>query len=190
MPGHDTTRDVYRQALPVILVSLVAGLFSGTILGSETMRAGISEVPGLLLLLPAFLATRGGVYGSLGARLSTGLHQGLIEPQFRLDRRLTNAIIASFLNGLTVSVFIGVMTFFWLRLFGSEGNVFELVGIMVVAGFLSAVLMISVLIAVIFVGYRRGLDPDNVIGPVVTTLGDVFGVLFLLVGIYVVGAVL
>jgi len=190
MPGHDTARDVYRQALPVILVSLVAGLFSGTILGSETMRAGISEVPGLLLLLPAFLATRGGVYGSLGARLSTGLHQGLIEPQFQLDRRLTNAIIASFLNGMAVSVFIGVITFLWLRLFGTAGNLLELVGIMVVAGFLSAVLMISVLIAVIFVGYRRGLDPDNVIGPVVTTLGDVFGVFFLLVGIYVVGAVL
>jgi mgtE-like transporter len=61
---------------------------------------------------------------------------------------------------------------------------------MVVAGFLSAVLMISVLITVVFLGYRRGLNPDNVIGPVVTTLGDVFGVLFLLVGIYVVGVVL
>jgi mgtE-like transporter len=144
----------------------------------------------LLLLLPAFLATRGGVYGSLGARLSTGLHQGLIEPKFRLDWRLRNAIVASFLNGMTVSVFIAVVTYVWLTLLGSEGNLFQLVGIMVVAGFLSAVLMISVLIAVIFIGYRRGLDPDNVIGPVVTTLGDVFGVFFLLVGIYTVGAVL
>jgi mgtE-like transporter len=190
MPGHDTAREVYRQALPVILVSLVAGLFAGTILGSETMRAGIAEVPGLLLLLPAFLATRGGVYGSLGARLSTGLHQGLIQPQFRLDRRLRNAILASFINGMTISVFIAVVTYLWLTLLGTEGNLLQLVGVMVVAGGLSAVLMISVLIAVIFVGYRRGLDPDNVIGPVVTTLGDVFGVFFLLVGIYVVGAVL
>jgi len=190
MAGHDTARDVYRQALPVILVSLVAGLFAGTILGSEAMRDGISEVPGLLLLLPAFLATRGGVYGSLGARLSTGLHQGLIEPRFRLDRRLRNAILASFVNGLAVSVFIAVVTYLWLTLLGTDANLLQLVGIMVVAGFLSAVLMISVLISVIFVGYRRGLDPDNVIGPVVTTLGDVFGVFFLLVGIYVVGVVL
>jgi len=90
---------------------------------------------------------------------------------------------------MTVSVFIAVITFLWLRLFGNAGNLLELVGIMVVSGFLSAVLMISVLIAVIFVGYRRGLDPDNVIGPVVTTLGDVFGVFFLLVGIYVGGTV-
>ncbi|WP_418285426.1 magnesium transporter [Halorubrum sp. DTA46] len=190
MPAHDSARDVYRQALPVILVSLIAGLFAGTVLGSETMREGISDVPGLLLLLPAFLATRGGVYGSLGARLSTGLHQGLIEPQFQLDRRLTNAIVASFINGMTVSVFIAVITYLWLRLFGGAGNLLELVGIMMIAGFLSAVLMITVLISVIFVGYRRGLDPDNVIGPVVTTLGDVFGILFLLVGVYVVGTVL
>ncbi|GAB3708282.1 magnesium transporter [Halorubrum pallidum] len=189
MPGHATARDIYRQALPVILVSLVAGLFAGTILGTETMRSFIGDVPGLLLLLPAFLATRGGVYGSLGARLSTGLHQGLIEPRFQSDRRLTNAIVASFVNGMTVSVFIAVVTYLWLGLLGSEGNLVELVGIMVVAGFLSAALMISVLITVIFVGYRRGLDPDNVIGPVVTTLGDVFGVLFLLVGVAVVGAV-
>jgi len=189
MPGHDSARDIYRQALPVILVSLVAGLFAGTILGSETMRRSIAEVRGLLLLLPAFLATRGGVYGSLGARLSTGLHQGVIEPRFRLDRRLTNAVVASFLNGMIVSAFIAATTYAALVLFGDGGNLLELLGVMLVAGFLSAALMISVLIAVIFVGYRRGLDPDNVIGPVVTTLGDVFGVFFLLVGVFVVGAV-
>jgi mgtE-like transporter len=190
MNGHETARDIYRQSLPVVLVSLVAGLFAGTVLGSETMREGIASVPGVLLLLPAFLATRGGVYGSLGARLSTGLHQGLIEPRFELDRRLTNAIVASFLNGMSVSVFIAVITHLALFVFGDQGSLLELLGIMVVAGFLSAVLMITVLIAVIFVGYRRGLDPDNVIGPVVTTLGDVFGIFFLLVGIYVVGTVL
>ena len=190
MNGHDTARDVYRQAFPVIIVSLIAGLFAGTILGSETMRNGIESVPGVLLLLPAFLATRGGVYGSLGARLSTGLHQGLIEPRFQLDRRLTNAIVASFINGMAVSVFIAVVTAFTLTLFGEGGNLLQLVGIMIIAGFLSAVLMLSVLISVIFLGYRRGIDPDNVIGPIVTTLGDVFGVLFLLVGIYIVGVIL
>ncbi len=190
MKGHETARDVYRQSLPVVLVSLVAGLFAGAVLGSETMREGIASVPGVLLLLPAFLATRGGVYGSLGARLSTGLHQGLIEPQFELDRRLTNAIVASFVNGMTVSVFIAFITYLALLALGQRGSLLELLGIMVIAGFLSAILMISVLITVVFLGYRRGLNPDNVIGPVVTTLGDVFGVLFLLVAIRAVRVVL
>ncbi len=190
MYGQDTAKDVYRDALPVILVSLVAGLFAGTILGSETMRNGIESVPGLLLLLPAFLATRGGVYGSLGARLSSGLHQGVIEPRFSLDERLSNAIIASFINGMVVSVFIAVVAFVVLALLGQTGSLIQLVGIMIIAGLLSAVLMLSVLITVVMVGYRRGLDPDNIVGPVVTTLGDVFGVLFLLVGIYLMELVL
>ncbi|MFP9190315.1 magnesium transporter [Natronosalvus vescus] len=187
MSAQASAWDVYRQALPVILVSLVAGLFAGTILGSETMRNGIERVPGILVLLPAFLATRGGVYGSLGARLSSGLHQGLIEPRFTLDTRLSNAIVASFINGMVVSVFIAVVAFFVLVLFGSGGSLLQLVGIMVVAGFLSAILMLSTLVTVVFVGYRYGHDPDNIVGPLVTTLGDVFGIAFLLIAIYLVG---
>jgi mgtE-like transporter len=50
--------------------------------------------------------------------------------------------------------------------------------------------MIGVLLSVLFVGYRRGLDPDNLIGPVVTTVGDVFGMLFLLVGVVLVELIL
>lgn len=191
MFGHDSAKDIYRGALPVIIVSLVAGLFAGTILGTETMREGIESVPGILILLPAFLATRGGVYGSLGARLSSALHQGLVEPRFDLgNRRLRNAVVASFINGMVVSVGIAVIAFLALLALGRTGNLVELVGIMVVAGFLSALLMLSVLISVLFAGYRRGLDPDNLIGPVVTTLGDVFGIVFLLIAIFLVGLVI
>ena len=190
MLGQDSAIDVYRQALPIILVSLVAGLFSGTLLGTETMREGIESVPGVLLLLPAFLATRGGVYGSLGARLSSGLHQGLIDPYFEWNDRLRNAIIASFCNGMIVSVFIAVLSWGVLLMLGREANLLELLIVLIVAALLSAFAMLGVLLTVIFKGYRRGLDPDNVIGPVVTTVGDVFGVVFLLIGISIAGVVL
>jgi mgtE-like transporter len=91
---------------------------------------------------------------------------------------------------MTVSVFIGMVAFVALVVLGRSGSLLQLVGIMVVAGFLSAILMLSVLVTAVFVGYRNGLDPDNVVGPLVTTLGDLFGVVFLLVGIYLVGLVL
>ena len=190
MLGQDSAIDVYKQALPVIIVSLVAGLFAGTLLGTETMREGIESVPGILLLLPAFLATRGGVYGSLGARLSSGLHQGLIDPHFEWNDRLRNAVVASFLNGMIVSVFIAVLAWGVLFVLGREGSLLQLLIVMIVAALLSAFAMLGVLLTVIFKGYRRGLDPDNVIGPVVTTVGDVFGVVFLLIGIGVAGVIL
>lgn len=187
MVDEASARRIFRQALPVLAVSLGAGLFAGTVLGTEAMRSGIESVPGILLLLPAFLATRGGVYGAMGARLSSGLHQGIIEPRFELSDRMRNAIVASFVNGMTISLFIGLLTWAVMRSVGQQADLVQLVLIMALAGLLSAVLMLSVLVTVLFVGYRRGLDPDNLIGPTVTTLGDVFGVLFLLVSIYAVG---
>lgn len=171
----------------MLLVSLVAGLFAGTVLGTEAMRSGIESVPGILLLLPAFLATRGGVYGAMGARLSSGLHQGLIKPRFEWSERVTNAVVASFVNGMVVSVFIGVLTWALLWVLGRSASLVQLVLVMAVAGLLSALVMLTVLITILFVGYRRGMDPDNLVGPTVTTLGDVFGVVFLLVAIYATG---
>jgi mgtE-like transporter len=192
MDARQEVRRIYRESIGILCVSLVGGLFAGTILGSEAMRTAFRQFPGLLLLLPAFLATRGNVYGAFGARLSSGLHQGLIEPRFDIgDRRLTNAIAASFINGLGISVLIGALSWGILRALGRESaRLFELVGITFVSGLLTSVVLVFGLLALVFGSYEFGLDPDNLIGPVVTTLGDVFGVLFLYVAVVVVGVVL
>lgn len=181
---------IYRESLPVLAVSMGGGLFAGAVLGSGPMVDAFERYPGLLLLLPAFLATRGNVYGAMGAKISSGLHQGLIDPAFEFDRRLVNAVAASVLNGVGISVFVGVVSWAVLRLLGREAaGLVELVGITFVAGTLTSVVLIVGLLALVFASYRRGLDPDNLIGPLVTTLGDVFGVLFLLVGVLAVEVV-
>ena len=38
-------------------------------------------------------------------------------------------------------------------------------------------------VAVVFAGYRRGYNPDTLVGPIVTTAGDIFGVAFLLLAV-------
>lgn len=179
---------IYRESIPILLVSLGGGIFAGSVLGSESMIAGFERYPGLLLLLPAFLATRGNVYGALGARISSGLHQGLIDPNFSADPRLVNAVTASFINGIGISVFIGALSWSILRVIPGRdpAQLAELVGIMLVSGVLTSVVLIGGLLALVFGGYRHGLDPDNLIGPIVTTLGDIFGVVFLLVALSVV----
>lgn len=182
---------IYRESLPVLLVSLGGGLFAGAVLGTEAMIAGFERYPGLLLLLPAFLATRGNVYGALGAKLSSGLHQGLIESVYPPDRPLANAIVASLVNGIGISIVIGLMSWSILWALGRpSADLAELIGITLVAGLLTSTVMIAGLLLVVFGGYTYGLDPDNLIGPVVTTLGDVFGVLFLYVAIALIGVVL
>jgi mgtE-like transporter len=190
----DARREVwriYRESIGILGVSLLGGLFAGLVLGSDAMRAGFADFPGLLLLLPAFLATRGNVYGAFGARISSGLHQGLIDPEFEFDERLVNAVVASFVNGIGVSVLIGFLSWGILRALGRESaRLVELVGITFIAGVLTSIVLVFGLLVLVFGSYESGYDPDNLIGPIVTMLGDVFGVVFLYVAIVVVGVVL
>ncbi|MFO7926371.1 MAG: magnesium transporter [Halobacteriota archaeon] len=180
--------SIYREALPVLFVALLGGLFSGLVL--EELLASVERFPGLLVMVPVFLATRGNVYGALGGRIASGLHQGLISPAFEWNERLINAVIASFVNGIFISIFIGVISWIALQLLRwPSAALSELVAIMLLAGTITSVVLIFGLLAILFTGYRLGYDPDNLVGPIVTTLGDVFGMLFLLVAVLVVEAV-
>lgn len=183
--------QVYRESLPVLLASLVGGLIAGTVLGSDAMTRAFEQFPGMWLLLPAFLATRGNVYGSLGARVASGIHQGLLEPEFEWQQRLVNAVVASYVNGVTISVFIATASWALLALLGRDSaSLVQLIAILLIAGTLTAVVLIAGLLTLIFASYERGMDPDNLVGPIVTTIGDIFGVFFLYVALVTVGVVL
>jgi mgtE-like transporter len=173
-------REAYREALPALGASVVGGLFAGVVLGG--MRSELQQVPGLLVLVPALLATRGNVYGSLGARLATGLHQGLLEPRFDLgNERLRGAIAAAITNGLFVSVFAATAAYVLLSLLGeAAAPLSTLVAVSLLAGLLSGITLTVAVVSVVFVGFRRGQNPDTLVGPIVTTTGDVFGMAFLL----------
>jgi len=185
MSTRDVFWSIYREALPILLIALGGGLFAGLVL--EGILESVERFPGLLVMVPVFLATRGNVYGALGGRISSGLHQGLIPPRFERNERLINAVLASFINGIGISIVIGVITWIALLVIGWEvAAVYELVGIMLIAGVLTSVVLIAGLLALIFTGYKYGYDPDNLVGPIVTTLGDIFGMLFLLFAIGIV----
>ena len=181
MTVRDAAWAAYREALPALVASLVGGLIAGLVLSG--MRGELRDVSGLLVLVPALLATRGNVYGSLGARVSTALHQGLVEPRVRAgDARLRAAVAAALANGLLASVVAAVATFGILTILGDPvAPLPTLIAIAVLSGVLSGVTLVVVVVTAVFAGYRRGRDPDTLVGPLVTTTGDVFGMVFLLV---------
>jgi len=180
MTVREVARQAYRESLPVLALSAVGGLFAGVVLGG--MDAELEQVAGLLVLVPALLATRGNVYGSLGARLGSALHQGLVDPTFSTDDERVNAAVAAALaNGAMISGIAAVLTVALLGALGRpSASLATLVAIALLAGLTSGILLTIAVVSVVFVGYRRGLNPDTLAGPVVTTTGDVVGVATLL----------
>lgn len=180
MPVRAAIVDAYRGALPTLLVSAVGGLLAGAILSG--MDTDLAAVQGLLVMVPAFLAIRGSVYGSLGSKLSSALHQGLIEPRVHYDWRLRNAVVAAVLNGVTASLFAALATVVILGVLGRAVAPFWLLAIIaLVGGLVAGIVLVAVIVTVVLISYQRGLNPDNIVGPTVTTAGDVFGMAALLV---------
>jgi mgtE-like transporter len=85
------------------------------------------------------------------------------------------------------SLFASVVAFAVLTVLGSRvAPLGALVGVALIAGLLSGGALTVVVVTVVFAGYRRGYNPDTLVGPLVTTTGDVFGTLFLLVAVRIV----
>jgi mgtE-like transporter len=180
MSVRSVVADAYRGALPTLLVSAVGGLLAGTVLAG--MDDELAAVDGLLVLVPAFLAIRGSVYGSLGARLSSALHQGLVEPVFEPTKPLVRAVAAALTNGVTASLFAAALAVAVLRVLGRPVAPLRTLGLVaLLGGLLAGAALTTTVVTVVFLGYRRGMNPDDLVGPAVTTAGDVFGMLALLV---------
>ena len=189
MTVREVAVNAYREALPILSVSALGGLFAGLVLGG--MEAELREIRGLLVLVPALLATRGNVYGSLGARLGSALHQGLIEPYVSTnDDRLRAAVVAAVASGLFVSSLAAVMAFGLLAVLGQPvAPIWMLVGVALISGVIGGAILVTTVVTVVIVGYRRGLNPDTLAGPVVTTTGDVVGTATLLIAARIVLAI-
>jgi mgtE-like transporter len=180
MTRRSVAVEAYREGLPALSASLVGGLLAGVVLGG--MRSDLQAIDGLLVLVPALLATRGNVYGSLGARIATALHQGLLEPRVSgADDKLLRAVAASIANGLLASVFAAVVATIALVTLGRpSAGLPTFAAIAVTSGLLSGIALATTVVLVVFAGYRRGYNPDTLVGPLVTTAGDVFGMAALL----------
>jgi Divalent cation transporter. len=90
-------------------------------------------------------------------------------------------------NNLIASGFAAVLTVgTLLALQQPAAPLWMLVLIALIAAFLSGLALAVVVIGVMFVGFRRGIDPDTLVGPLVTTTGDVIGIAFLLLAVEIV----
>ncbi len=172
---YTSVKSIVGEALPFELVCTIGGVFAGVIL--VWMIDAIEMIPGLLVLVPAILGMRGNISCTLGSRLGSAIHLGLIS---RIERNpeLINNVAGSLTLSLIMSVVLGILAHLFTVALGMQSvGVVVLVSIAVFAG-VSSGLILAVIAVVITIGaFRYGIDPDNVTTPALGTLGDVITML-------------
>jgi mgtE-like transporter len=164
--------SIVREALPFELLATVGGVIAGIILSGMTNE--LEMIPGLIVIYPGVLGLRGNVSSTLGSRLGSAIHMGLITSMDRKNPELMNNISGSLLLGLIMAILLGILGHYVTLALGFESaGVFKLVLICMISALTSGVILSFIAVLLAIGTFRYGFDPDNVVTPSIATIGDI-----------------
>ena len=175
----DETHTILKQSTPVLLLCSFLGGAAGGILNSavETLLTN----PSLLTLLPLFSGESGSLISILGARLSSGLHSGLVEPFKKPKGEAVHNFAICFILAIVVFPLIGLLAEGSSYALGVVGVGFDkIIEISTLAGLILVTVMVIVVYYVSITSYNRNLDPDNIVIPISTSITDSISSLILI----------
>ena len=168
------TRSTDRaQTLTALAVNSTTSLVAGLTLGALT--GTFDRLPGLLVLVPAAIGLRGNVFSALGSRLSTAVHTGTFSLSRHRDTVMAENVIGALVltTGLSLALAIGAWLLATVALAVTPIPLVDLALISIVGGLLASTVVLGVTVGLAVLAAQRGWDLDNLVAPVVATLGDV-----------------
>ncbi|HID71719.1 MAG TPA: divalent cation transporter [Thermoplasmata archaeon] len=176
MPQNETANQFLKESIPVLFLCGLGLMAAGSLFGS--MVDTLEERPGLLVLIPAIIGMRGNISTALGSRLSSASHLGLIRMENILDKESQINMKASLLLSMLMGILAGLVGHFLLTGLGKESSgILPLVTISLLAGLISGVILSLITLGIMVLSFKKGYDPDNITGPLLSTVGDVITLL-------------
>ena len=179
-------KKIVMESAPLLIFLLALEVLVGQLLNS---RESLVSIPVILALIPVINGVGGNIGSVLGARLASGLHTGYIDTNLR-GQVLTKNVTGTLILGLIAFSVLAVAIYAILPLLGIGVDVIgfgKLMIIMVGSGLLLTITLIVLSLVTAIYSFKRGLDPDNYVIPIVTTSGDVLGISSLLLLVYLIG---
>ncbi|MDI6916291.1 MAG: magnesium transporter [Thermoplasmatales archaeon] len=180
-------KNLIRQSLPLLIILGIAEMFTGGILSS--MASMFENMPGLIVIIPAIIDLRGNINSALGSRLGSAAHLGLIDVKKVFNKETKENVKASMVLSVVCALFLGFLAWLTSSALGYHVNVLALIIVTVIAGTLAGLILAFITVGIVIVAFRKGLDPDNITGPFLTTIGDIITVICLLGTVMLVGGI-
>ncbi len=166
-----TLTTAFKALLPPMLLSLLFDLSAGVFLGISFEKLML-VYPAVLIVIPGLMGLRGNVFGSLGSRISTALYLGSSQPSLHDEFVLKNVFFSIWAATVPAFILLGVAAIKFPdfhQIFTAFNIILNSsVVISTVLGFMTALIVIQ--------SFKRGFDPDNIVGPAITTFADLISI--------------
>jgi mgtE-like transporter len=170
--------SIVRSTLPLLIALAVVGTLSGIVL--QEFEDELLRFPSVLILVPALIGVGGNLGAILSSRLSTAVHLGILELKIS-NVVFKNNVLAVAIASVSIFLTLGLSAFAFGALFGVDTiSLHVMLALALASGGILMAVLVPVSLVVVYYGHRHRLDPDDIAIPVVTTIGDIVGVLSLL----------
>jgi len=179
---HDQgfVKTIKESLLTLVFVAFIVNV-TGTIL------KGISEIVGrrkeIYTVYPALIDTVGDVGSVVGSTATTKLALGLLKPSFHAIRNHVTRISATWAASMIMFIVYSVLSLLTQGMFTL--NAFLTFSALLLAAnviAVSAIVLISYAVAILT--FKKGLDPDNFVIPIESSLADSITSIALLVTLF------
>ena len=179
-------KKIVKNSIPLLTIAVFIEIFAGQILQGN--QNNLLLFPIFLISIPVINGVGGNIGSILGARIASGLHVGYMNLTLK-DKNMQNNFITSLFMGLLTYTILGILIYCiaYIGNIPMEIDLFVFVSIVLVTGGLLILIISIISVLTAFLAFRRGLDPDDMVAPVVTTFSDTLGIVFLFILIGVIG---
>ena len=160
------------MGLTALVIAGTADLFAGLLL--DQMEDYLLTITGMMILIYSAIGMRGNIFGAMGSRIGTAMNIGTFEMSLKRGTVLRANFDSAIALTLVMSIAMGVTT--WavaLVFFGGKADVWDLVFISTVGGFLAGLIVLGFNILIAYAGSKRGWDVDNISAPLIAAIGDI-----------------
>ena len=175
-----TIKGIIIKSTPVLLTMIIFSLITGQRLESA-LHFIVVDHPLILILIPSYINITGYMGDVYASRLTSYLYKGELTANYR-PFRLTAINILSIIsvNSIAYILTAVISNFVTEFLFNTSSQMFPLIQLVLFSGLLATfIVIIGVTLLIRFV-YLKGMDPDSIMAPITTTVGDTIATLRLI----------
>jgi len=185
--AKNVREEKFAKMIKEFLLTLVFVAFIVNVTGSFLDRISgiIGNAPEIYVVYPALITTIGGVGSIVGSTATTKLALGIIEPSFSSIRQHLNEIGGSWIASIVMFTLYSIMSSFASGT-TTLSNSPKFAAQLLTTNILAVSAMVIIAYAVAISTYRRGLDPDNFVIPIESSLADSITTLSLFIALTVI----
>ncbi|MCK4286459.1 MAG: magnesium transporter [Candidatus Lokiarchaeota archaeon] len=183
MEAQDSKGKIIKETFPSEIISIIGDIFAGIVL--SILILPFSSFPVLILMIPALLSLRGNLSGPFIARTSRDFIIGSFSSKSWFEN-----VLATYILSIITAFFIGLFTMLlnltiFIRQFLPSPILYFTIPLITIVLTLSISIPCST--GLNYQAFKKGLNPNNIVNPIMTAIDDFSTVFCFLLTIIMLG---